>query len=140
MASRQIRLVISSLEGLVERVIRKLVLDIVANLVRAPGDGGTPVDTGWARANWIPRIGAPLESPAGSRAAAEKGLLPSEQQQGIAAVATGYRLSRGAVYITNNVPYIVRLDQGSSKQAPAGFVRRAVAKAITLDLGRGLGL
>jgi len=134
MASRQIRLVVSSLNGFVERVIKKLTLDIVANLVSAPGDGGTPVDTGWARANWIPQIGSARTTTAGSRSQAEKGLLPGDQQTGVAQVVTGYKLSRGAVHISNNVPYILRLDQGSSKQAPKGFVRRAIRKAVTRDL------
>ncbi len=30
------------------------------------------------------------------------------------------------IYITNNLPYIRRLNDGYSKQAPAGFVERAV--------------
>lgn len=130
MVSRQIRVIVSALERRVEFTIKRLVLDIVANLTKAPNEGGTPVDTGWARANWIPQIGAPVERPAGSRAAAEKGSLPSAQQTGVASVATGYKLARGPIYITNNVPYILRLDQGSSKQAPAGFVRRAIVKAV----------
>jgi len=134
MASRQIRLIVSSLNGFVERIIKKLTLDIVANLVTAPGDGGTPVDTGWARANWIPQIGSPRTDVAGTRQQAEAGLLPSDQASGVAAVATGYRLGRGAVHISNNVPYILRLDQGHSKQAPKGFVRRAIRKAVTRDL------
>ena len=34
----------------------------------------------------------------------------------------------GIYYITNNVPYIMRLEYGSSKQAPAGMARITVAK------------
>lgn len=139
MASRRVRVVISSLMGFVERLIKKLVLDIVANLQRAPSEGGTPVDTGWARANWVPSIGAPFKGTAGSRRAAEEGALSSASQAGVATVATSYRLSRGAVYITNNVPYIVKLDQGSSAQAPRGFVRQGIVKAVNVDLPRALG-
>jgi hypothetical protein len=46
-----IRIVVKAAEGFAEKVVRKLALDIVANLVAAPSEGGTPVDTGWARAN-----------------------------------------------------------------------------------------
>lgn len=140
MASRQIRVVVSSLNGFVELLMKKVALDIVANLSAAPGEGGTPVDTGWARANWVPQIGSPKTSVSGSRAQAEKGLLPSDQQTGIAQVATSYKLARGPIHITNNVPYIQRLDQGSSKQAPRGFIRRAIKKAVTVDLARTGGL
>ncbi len=130
MASKQIRVIVAAITGLAERVIKKLVLDVVANLQAAPKEGGTPVDTGWARANWVPNIGSPRNSVAGSRAAAEKGSLPSDSEQGVAAVAIGYKLAQGAVYITNNVPYILPLDAGSSKQAPKGFIRRGIVKAI----------
>jgi hypothetical protein len=30
------------------------------------------------------------------------------------------------IHITNNAPYIRQLNDGSSKQAPAGFVERAI--------------
>ena len=33
-------------------------------------------------------------------------------------------------FVSNGVPYIGKLDQGSSQQAPAGFVRAAVVKAV----------
>lgn len=139
MASRRIRVVVQSLEGFVERLIKKLVLDIVANLQRAPSEGGTPVDTGWARANWVPNIGSPAKGTAGSREQAEAGILTGASAAGVATVVTSYRLSRGPVHITNNVPYILTLNEGSSKQAPRGFVQQAVRKAVTVDLGGSLG-
>ena len=55
MADAQVRAVIRSLERLSERVITKITLDVTANLIES-----TPVDTGWARANWVPQIGAPF--------------------------------------------------------------------------------
>jgi len=139
MTSRRIRVVVQSLEGFVTTLIKKLVLDIVANLQRAPSEGGTPVDTGWARANWIPNIGSPTKGVSGSREQAEAGILPTGSTSGVAKVATSYRLSKGPVHITNNVPYILPLNEGSSKQAPKGFVQQAVRKAVTVDLGSALG-
>jgi formaldehyde-activating enzyme involved in methanogenesis len=41
--------------------------------------------------------------------------------------------------VSNNVPYINRLNEGHSAQAPAGFVQQAVAKAVadtTRDLAQ----
>lgn len=138
MVSPQIRIVISSLEGFVDLLMKKVTLDVVANLMASPGEGGTPVDTGWARANWVPNIGSPIDSVAGSYEAAEKGQLPGDQASGIAKVATSYRVASGnKIYITNNVPYILRLNMGSSRQAPSGFIRRAIKKAVTVDL-RGI--
>lgn len=135
MVSNQIRIVVSSLNGFVELLMKKVTLGVVANLVASPGEGGTPVDTGWARANWVPNISSPIDKVAGSREAAEKGSLPGDQASGLAKVATSYKLATGnKIYITNNVPYILRLDQGHSRQAPSGFIRRAIKKAVTVDL------
>jgi len=35
-----------------------------------------------------------------------------------------------SVHISNDAPYIGRLNAGSSSQAPAGFVQRAIADGI----------
>lgn len=122
-----IRIVITALEQFYETVIKKLVLGIVSNLVSAPGEGGTPVDTGWARANWVPSIGPGHSGVIGSPDAVSTGA----QQAGLATVATSKQAIRIAgVSISNNVPYIVRLNEGSSKQAPRGFVQRAIRKAV----------
>lgn len=71
----------------------------------------TPVDTGRARASWMVTEGAPSDAVAeeGSHSKAVK--APDIQ-------ITGERV----VYITNNLPYIEELENGSSKQAPAGMV------------------
>ncbi len=135
MTSRRIQVVVSALEQFIDGIIKKLVLDIVANLRSSANTGyGTPVDTGWARANWIPSIGGPRSSPDGSREA----VTTAGQEQGIAKVATSYKQAQGPVFISNNVPYIVLLNEGSSQQAPKGFVQNAIAKAITEDLFRGV--
>jgi hypothetical protein len=41
-----------------------------------------------------------------------------------------YKLDQGSLFVTNNVPYIVPLNNGSSKQAGAGFVERGIERAI----------
>lgn len=140
MASRRVRIVVNSLSDFLDQIIKKITLDIVANLVRAAAEGGTPVDTGWARANWVPSIGKPASGTAGTRASAEAGNINlGSQQGGVAAVATSYKTSKGAVHITNNVPYINNLNDGSSKQAPKGFVQAAIFKAVAIDLPKALG-
>lgn len=126
----QVRAIIKGLDEVSEKVIRKITLDIVANLI-----GSTPVDTGWARANWVPSIGLPVQKNLRNvqvtpqRAAGARG----SQQSAIGRI-TGYRLPMGSVFISNNVPYIMRLNDGSSKQEPAGFVQRAIRKAATQDI------
>jgi hypothetical protein len=146
----QITVIISSLEGFIDRIIRKLTLDIVANLVRPGTEGGTPVDTGWARANWVPSITQPyvtddVVNPKEKFLATGKNTISAEvnareqvQQGGIVTVAATYKVDKGPVFITNNVPYIIQLNMGSSSQAPAGFVQAAIVRAIHVDLPAGL--
>ena len=139
MVSQQIRIILAGMDGFVTRIVKKLVLDIVANLQASPGEGGTPVDTGWARANWIPVLGrasgrpAPRPGDHGQTVAAAADLA-MQGQAAIAAIVTTYRASQGPVTIANNVPYILKLDAGSSKQAPSGFIRRGIVKALVVDL------
>ena len=70
---------------------------------------GTPVDLGHARASWQMDLnGAPVSS-----------------GEAMAAGAVGVKLG-DQVNMTNDAPYIRRLEYGWSKQAPAGFVRMIV--------------
>ena len=92
--------------------VRKICLDLLTGIVLK-----TPVDTGRARANWFTSIGSPsiniTEStdPSGSSTIANSLSAISE--------ATG-----NVLWITNNLPYIYRLEfEGWSRQAPAGMVR-----------------
>jgi hypothetical protein len=127
--TRQIEVVLSAVEEVTENLIKRLTLDIVAELVKAPSEGGTPIDTGWASANWFPglsisrRDGNVLDPDSGDVAEAQ-----GAQQAGIVKVLA-YKLGR-PVYITNNVPYITRLNDGHSQQAPKGFVQAAITRAF----------
>ena len=109
-------------------MITKITLDVAANLMEA-----TPVDTGWARANWVPSIGAPFGGGVGS-ILGDVAAAQGAQQAATIGVAATYKLPMGRVFVSNNVPYITRLNDGSSKKEPAGFVQRAIRKAVTQDL------
>lgn len=132
MADRQVRAVVRALNGFGERVIRKITLDLTANLVET-----TPVDTGWARANWVPSIGFPRVGPATDSPTVA--IVPPQVivQQAAMSGIFAYRLGQGSVFVTNNVPYIVELNEGKSAQAPTGFVQAAIRKAVTRDI-RGI--
>lgn len=130
-----LRIVINSLDDFVDQVIKKITLDIVANLTAAPSEGGTPVDTGWARANWIPVIGTQVGEPVGTR----ESVSDNAQKAAVARVVAAYRKELGPVTVGNPVPYIQFLNDGSSQQAPSGFVQRAIAKAVLVDLPLALG-
>jgi hypothetical protein len=106
----------------IEKAAKALVLQIARELRLNPGQGGTPVDTGHARANWIASVSAPSES-------VVAGAESSGYQQGVAQIAA-YVLEQGPLWLVNNVPYIRALNYGHSEQAPALFVEAAVDRAL----------
>lgn len=85
----------------------------------------TPVDTGRARGNWQVAVGSPALQPVavGGPQAANAALAQGK------AVISGWKLGGGSIYITNNLAYIVPLDNGSSQQAPAGMSQFAIQAA-----------
>lgn len=135
----QIRVVARQLQKFVARVVAKITLDIVANLERPGSSGGTPVDTGWARANWVPSIGSPgpsVPTPP-TRKGRRRGAGSRAARQAAASTRLfGYKVRQGPVFISNGVPYIVNLNAGSSKQAPRNFVQANIRKALTVDIRR----
>lgn len=90
----------------------------------------TPVDTGRARGNWQVSVDSPITSP-----------IERLDRTGQAAIKDGiqrantYRGNGQVIYITNNVPYIGALNDGSSSQAPANFVELAVIAALRFVRG-----
>ncbi len=117
-AEARFRALAGRLEGAVSAYVRGIVTEL-AEVVPA-----TPVDTGLARGNWRPSLNVPVQSPTS---------LPdptgSGAQERIRSVARQYRLG-DTVWIVNRVPYIGRLNAGSSPQAPAGFVQAEVRAAV----------
>ena len=97
------------------KTVKTIALEITANIIEA-----TPVDTGFARANWIPSVGAPSRAVDGSSSAQSTGM----------AFVSGYKVGQGSVFISNNVRYIQKLADGSSNQAPSGWVRAAVQQGV----------
>lgn len=88
----------------------------------------TPVDTSAALSNWQVGIGEPPRSELppyypGSKGSTRGSSAQAAFSEGVAEMA---RKKPGEkIYISNNSPYIRELNDGSSRQAPAGFVERA---------------
>ena len=110
------------------KVTRKLdvgitvVIATVASSIGAVLVPATPVDTGFARANWRPSLNVPAEvpitflDPTGSATIAK-----------IAIVAARYRPG-DVFFLVNNAKYIHALNQGTSPQAPPGFVQKSAQR------------
>lgn len=101
-------------------VIVKLFNSIIAD---------TPVKTGRARGNWQCTLGAPSN---GLKERADQNKIPVKQDGGSAqddVVNTVWPSAPDTTaYLTNNLPYIERLEFGYSGQSPAGMVRVNMAR------------
>lgn len=129
--SYRMRFRAQNLEANVDRLVRKVAIAADQAVV-----SGTPVDTGRARSNWLVEIGS---TPAGTRAPYVPGEAGSTGAANTQAAldhaqdtVRGYRGSEHSpeIHITNNLPYIEELNQGSSKQAPENFVEMAIHEAV----------
>lgn len=90
----------------------------VAFVIDAELQATTPIDTGRARANWLPSLNTPDNRQIQG---------PQSNHPPIAPILTAYKIT-DSILLTNNLPYIQRLNNGSSVQAPAGFVDIAIAR------------
>ena len=101
-----------------EEEVQKLAINIDRRLVLE-----TPRDTGQAKANWLVGIGSPVSSPD----------LNAFDPNAAIAKAQGV-ISRfkatSNLFITNNLPYIERLNEGYSLQAPSLFVDSIIDEEV----------
>lgn len=84
----------------------------------------TPVDTGRARGNWVVSVGTPATNESKTLDKTGRGTIGRGQR----IIAT--RNPGSTIFLCNNVPYIGRLNDGYSAQAPAGFVEAQIQAAI----------
>lgn len=94
---------------------------------------GTPVDTGMARFNWFPTHGSPeegtLEFEGGGAAASAAVMARGNDVFAQSAVEQG-----GVFWISNNLPYIKRLEEGHSAQGKLFFAKAAARVPDVVEL------
>jgi hypothetical protein len=109
------------LEKLVGTLSRRLSSDIFSRVILA-----SPVDTGRFRGNWQMDVGRFIDEE-----------LDVEDKSGAITITRELAKLRGSsspftiITIQNNLPYAGRLNDGWSRQAPAGFVEAAVDQAVS---------
>lgn len=123
----QVRIVVNAVKGFTEKKTKQIALLTMRNLSET-----TPVDTGFARSNWVSTFGVErFEGTVGTKEGAEAGELDTGAfQVSLVRIRNEYTLEQGNINIINNVDYIRKLNEGSSTQAPAMFVERAFAAAL----------
>ena len=94
----------------------KLAISIDTELVKQ-----TPVDTGAAKRNWLASSGSSIDTvlPAG-------GGVSSAQVRSITKSTPAY----SALYLQNNLPYINRLNEGWSQQAPTRYIDAIIEQEV----------
>lgn len=97
----------------------------------------TPVDTGRARGNWQISIGQPILSVLGLDSAQDNAFA-GFGEEGQAAASVLQNLNPfDVVFISNNVPYILFLEDGTSDQAPFGMIAETFEEVIQIFPERG---
>ncbi len=102
------------------KATRRATMAVVQSLAE-----NTPVDTTRARSNWVAKIGAPDLSPRGFRSISAV--------IGEARGNTSNLKADEDVHVANGgekVPYLSLLNDGSSTQAPAGFVNGSIFDGV----------
>lgn len=97
--------------------LRKLALDALRGIIFK-----SPVDTGRFRGNWNTSLGG-----------ADLTVTESTDKGGNTTFMRGSQIVArvdpfGTIFIANNLPYAEKLEEGSSKQAPAGMVAITIAE------------
>ncbi|NAR50111.1 hypothetical protein GPS59_14275 [Acinetobacter haemolyticus] len=95
-----------------EALIKNIGRDLVQGVVTS-----TPVDTGAARANWIASSEPTKEFDAQASDKSGQGTI----NKAFVFYARNVRLG-SLIYLQNNLPYIEKLENGWSDQAPKGMV------------------
>jgi hypothetical protein len=90
-----------------------------------PGKARVGYVGGRARANWFVGVGS-----------ANGDTTETEDPAGQATISAGQSTieshTKGDIHLTNNLPYIIPLNNGHSHQAPAGFIEQAVDAGVNL--------
>lgn len=123
--ARQMDIRAKQVETGASRLVREAAIAILQAVTVA-----TPVDTGRARSNWIVALGQPSVrtrkafAPGKKLGSGEGANLRAVLDEGNAKISE--RRTGKAIYISNNLPYIARLNDGYSAQAPKMFVEQAI--------------
>lgn len=112
--SKQLTAFVNGSKDKIDRVVKDSTQVLFRNVIME-----TPIDEGTARGNWQTSVGQPktgtIDRVGADAAIAEvNAVVPDEAGQ--------------VVYLSNNLPYIRRLEYGHSQQAPGGMVRVHAAK------------
>lgn len=122
-------------EGNVERAVKDCAGAVLRSVVE-----NTPVDTGTARSNWTPELDRAFEGLFPARVPGKAGSTAEANaaatvEAGTPTIEAFDIAANREIHVTNNAPHIQALNDGHSKQAPAGFVQLAVMEGLATVRG-----
>mgnify|MGYP003634780259 FL=1 len=103
----------------INKEARALGINLLNGLTRV-----TPVDTGRARGNWFVGISGPVRTIDNNRKAT------SAVIEGVNTINSANAIEYPEIVISNNLPYIERLNDGYSTQAPKKFVENEIDRVV----------
>lgn len=112
----------------IQRGVELGLTDVVRrSAVVAAGELGqrTPIDTGNAVSSWTPSVTVPIIVEETARPSRSRGRLRARARREFTALRFGLD-----AFIGNGVPYIERLEDGHSQQAPSGFTAQTVTGVL----------
>lgn len=117
-----------NLPAIAHDIKKEFVVELAEDLAYA-----TPVDTSAALSNWRLSINEPLRrfidahNPGvfGSTAVAS-----IQETVALARITAGMGKAGQLYWLSNNAPYIIDLNNGSSKQAPVLFIQKTIANSV----------
>lgn len=122
-------------EGNVEQAVKDCAKAVTRTVINA-----TPVDTGRARSNWTAELDQAFSRLFPAHVPGEKGSTGEANTE--AAISQANELidrfditANREIHIANSLPYIGALNDGHSRQAPAGFVQEAVLEGLATVRG-----
>lgn len=119
--------------GNIEKTVRYAILLAAQGCVLK-----SPVDTGRFRGNWAFGVGS-IDPTTSENTDKSGGQTLSAIKQKVDTQVTG-DAARGVFWVSNSLPYAMRLEMGYSKQAPAGMVRITMVELPRAVEAYGRGL
>lgn len=117
--------VMDDVRNFINNSVSDLAIDLTEE-IRA----NTPVRTGFCQSNWVPTVGSPYKGLAGQKISKDEARIDNGPYNAGMRALEKYKTSDGTIYLTNNVDYVQVLEEGSSSQAPMGFVKTGIDLSI----------
>ena len=114
------------LDNWIDKAVTEIAQDMMIELA-TEATGKVPRATGYAQNYWTPGINKPGPTNASGKSSRTSGTR-RKAVPGKPAFEVVYRATPPypMLYLSSYVPYILKLEYGSSTQAPQGFARQAV--------------